>query len=382
MQTACRSNRPCFYIVFLMKTNTLLNRKLLLTTLFVAVGILTTDTALAASREPRPEASGRFEPRHGQVLVFIGQDNASVGGNAEHRDGYVDHVGMPGGVTHYVYFTEGATNNFGYTFDKGTVDGLNKQTTWGAGPMCMRCYLESDAFDGTAVHLSISMEFNSEDSVASGDYDHLIRELAAFLQEFSHVPFYIRIGYEFDGSWNDYDQENFKAAWRRIVDHLRAEKIENFVTVFGSSRNHIARETWDAYWPGDEYVDWIGYSFWFFEPFEDVALEIAREKDLPVMMAEVAPRGFFLSQLNQLPIYDWYETLFAYIEANRDAIKALAYINAYWEQQPMWNGNGWGDSRVQVNEPVKQWWVKKMAEPGYLHGPEGLYRAIGFESGR
>ena len=280
-----------------MKTNTLLNRKLLLTTLFVAVGILTTDTALAASREPRPEASGRFEPRHGQVLVFIGQDNASVGGNAEHRDGYVDHVGMPGGVTHYVYFTEGATNNFGYTFDKGTVDGLNKQTTWGAGPMCMRCYLESDAFDGTAVHLSISMEFNSEDSVASGDYDHLIRELAAFLQEFSHVPFYIRIGYEFDGSWNDYDQENFKAAWRRIVDHLRAEKIENFVTVFGSSRNHIARETWDAYWPGDEYVDWIGYSFWY-------------------------------------------------------------------------------------NEPVKQWWVKKMAEPGYLHGPEGLYTAIGFEPGR
>ena len=114
----------------------------------------------------------------------------------------------------------------------------------------MRCYLESDTCEGTAVHLSISMEFNSEDSVASGDYDHLIRELAAFLQEFSHVPFYIRIGYEFDG-----------------------------------------------FWPGDEYVDWIGYSFWY-------------------------------------------------------------------------------------NEPVKQWWVKKMAEPGYLHGPEGLYKAIGFEPGR
>ena len=166
------------YIVLLMDTSTHLICKLLLTTLLVAVGILTADTALAASREPRPEASACLEV------------------------------------------------------------------------LCMRCYLESDTCEGTAVHLSISMEFNSEDSVASGDYDHLIRELAAFLQEFSHVPFYIRIGYEFDG-----------------------------------------------FWPGDEYVDWIGYSFWY-------------------------------------------------------------------------------------NEPVKQWWVKKMAEPGYLHGPEGLYKAIGFEPGR
>ena len=329
---------------------------------------------------PRSEATAKFEPAHGQVLVFIGQDNESVGGTAQFNQGYVENVGVPGGVTHYVYFTEGATNTFGYTFDEGTVDGLNSVTTWGAGPMCARCYLESEALAGTAIHLSISMEFNSEDQVASGEYDHLIDEFVAFVKEFDEFPFFIRIGYEFDGSWNDYDPENFRLAWRRIVDALRQAGAENFVTVMGASRAHVPREIWEAYWPGDDYVDWIGYSLWHFDSSPNVALEIAREKDMPVMLAEVTPRGIFLNLLDNLIIYDWYQVLFDHIESNPDTIKALAYINANWDAQTMWKGRGWGDSRVQVNEPVKGWWLEKMSKPEYLHGPGNLYQFIGFKS--
>ncbi len=330
---------------------------------------------------PGAPATAKFEPAHGQVIVLIGQDNQSVGGTETHRDGYVDHIGIPGGVTHYVYFAEGATNAFGYTFERGSVDGLNSETTWGAGPMCMRCYLESPKLQDTAVHLSISMEFNSEDRVASGEYDHLIDELAAFLAEFSQFPFYIRIGYEFDGSWNDYDPGNFKRAWRRIVDGLRAAGVDNFATVMASSRHHVPRELWDEYWPGDDYVDWLGYSYWHYEPAGNVVLELAREKDKPVMLAEVTPRGMFLNLLQGMVIGDWYKTLFDHVEAHPDVIKALAYINANWDAQPMWRGRGWGDTRVQVNEDVTAWWTEKMARPGYLHGPEGLYQAIGFDPG-
>ena len=39
-----------------------------------------------------------------------------------------------------------------------------------------------------------------------------------------------------------------------------------------SSRYHVPREVWDEYWPGDEYVDWIGYSYWHYEPGENVVL--------------------------------------------------------------------------------------------------------------
>lgn len=137
----------------------------------------------------RPLAN--FEPKEDKVLVFVGQDNLSVGGNEKWQDGYVDHVGVPAGITHYVYFTENKTNDFGFTFDIGTVDGLNKETTWGAGPMCMSCYLESEKLQGAIVHLSISMEFGSEDEIAAGEHDHLIEELGQFLTKYQHVPFLI-----------------------------------------------------------------------------------------------------------------------------------------------------------------------------------------------
>ena len=76
--------------------------------------------------------AARFTPKQGKILVFAGQDNESVGGTLKHRDGYVDNVGVPAGITHYVYFAEGWTNDFNRTFAKGKVDGLNSETEWGA----------------------------------------------------------------------------------------------------------------------------------------------------------------------------------------------------------------------------------------------------------
>ena len=74
------------------------------------------------------------------------------------------------------------------------------------------------------MHLSISMEGNSEDKVADGSYDYLIEELVDFVRDHPDHPFLIRIGYEFDGSWNNYDTKNFKGAFRRIVDALRRKR--------------------------------------------------------------------------------------------------------------------------------------------------------------
>ena len=79
--------------------------------------------------------AARFTPPPGKILVFAGQDNESVGGTLKHRDGYVDNVGVPAGITHYVYFAEGWTNDFNRTFATGKVDGLNSETEWASGPM-------------------------------------------------------------------------------------------------------------------------------------------------------------------------------------------------------------------------------------------------------
>ena len=337
-----------------------------------------TDAAPAAQEAPAPRALAKFEPPEGKVLMFIGQDNESVGGSEKWSDGYVDTFGPAAGMTHYVYFTEGKTNRFGAEFDVGHVDGLNSETTWAAGPMCMRCYLESETYDNSVVHLSISMEHDDEPQVAAGEHDHLIDELAAFLNEFSHVPFLIRIGYEFDGEWNHYEPEAFKTAWRRIVDGLKAQGAENFATVMASSTMGVSREVWDSYWPGDAYVDWVGYSYWSGNTFSSETLDLAREKGKPILIAEATPRGFRTDTGSPLIWFDWFAFAFQHMEDNADIIKGFAYINAHWESQTMWEGGAWGDSRIEANEFVTNMWKQKMAEDRYVHQTEGTYDLIRF----
>ena len=343
--------------------------------------------AKEAGPDPDPNrALVKYEPPYGNVLVFAGQDNVAVGGTEKWQDGYVDHFGTPAGFTHYVYFSEDKQNPFGFSFDIGSVDGLNSETTWGAGPMCMRCYMESAKLSGTVAHLSISMEHDDEPQVAAGEYDHNIQELADFLKEYSDVPFLIRIGYEFDGPWNSYEPEPFKQAWRRIVDKLRAEGVTNFATVMASFTRHAADETWEAYWPGDEYVDWVGYSYFgvkehflvrlltIRQPKGDT-LAFARKKGKPVFIAESTPRGYLLGEQDEA-WEEWFEPFFEHIEANKDVVKAISYINSHWAAQPMWEGPMWGDTRLQVNAKIDEKWRKKMSEDLYVHETKGVYKLI------
>ena len=153
---------------------------------------VSTATSVPPSATPTPAGPNTFEPPDGKVLLFIGQDNDSIGGHDPYRDGYVDNVGMPAGVTAYVYMVEGWTNRFGYTFDVGSIDGLNEETTWGGGPACLKCILDSPTFAHTIIHVSISMVDGSEAKIADGTYDYLIDELVAFFREYQDHPFFLR----------------------------------------------------------------------------------------------------------------------------------------------------------------------------------------------
>lgn len=321
----------------------------------------------------------KFEPPADNIIVFVGQDNASVGGTAEYKNGYVDNIGVPGGITHYIYFAEGWENNFGYTMPKGSVAGLNSETTWGAGPMNMKAYMDSPVLKDCVFHLSISMEGNNEDRVADGSMDHFIDELVAFLSTYKDRVFLIRIGYEFDGSWNKYDTENFKKAFIRIVDRLREAQLTNFATVMASSGGEKYQK-WDQYYPGDDYVDWVGYSYFISKkkkrPLGQSALRFAREHNKPVFIAEATPRGTFIDKTEGPEVWNaWYEGFFQHIEENKDVIHAISYINCHWDKQPMWDK--WGNSRLEENDYVRKQWLQKMSEPQLVNAadkPVNFYR--------
>ncbi|MBV6652572.1 MAG: hypothetical protein KI786_02390 [Mameliella sp.] len=357
--------------------------------------------AADGTEETQPgQRLAKFAPNDSTVLVFIGQDNEAVGGHDASKakpagaqiwdDGYIDHfkeeLGMPAGITHYIYMVEeGKLNSFGSSFSDGKNEGLNGVDEWSAGDMCLRCYLDNqqNQFENTIVHLSISMEFDGEDDIAAGKSDDLIRELGDFLEAFSQFPFLIRIGYEFNGAWNGYDPVSYKKAFVRIVDQLDERGIDNYATVMASSSMHIADPVWNAYYPGDRYVDWIGYSFFDADPVNDApALQFARKHQKPIFIAEATPwKDTQMTKDDGNEIWEsWFVPLFNHIEENQDVIKAVSYINTDWQVQDMWKNNDMFDidTRLQVNDALRAKWVDKMSTPLYLHSTEGTYEKIGF----
>jgi hypothetical protein len=111
------------------------------------------------------------------------------------------------------------------------------------------------------------------------------------------------------------------------------------------------------------------------------------------MIAEAAPQGYGLvertygspsstgrsvvDETRQATGHDWYEPFSDLIHANTDVIRAVAYINAAWNDQPMWQpggSNGYrGDSRVQANGYLKERWLNEIDTAFWLHGSDQLF---------
>ena len=337
-------------------------------------------------------------------LVFVGQDMTSI--RAFHYSGC---CGPVDGATAYIsiYSLLSSAENFGGLGVDANLVPLKHEADWGAG--VSSAWLAANEFKSANLAIGVSL---TEDAVpgglkkiAKGNYDSEIRHLAAFVRA-TNRPVYLRIGYEFDGNWNKgyQDHRAYVTAWRRIVDMIRSEGADNAVFVWQTSASpiddlldghHDAIKNW---YPGDAYVDWMGLS-WFLAPDErgplvpasrivptqrqlaDELLEFARARRKPAMIAELAPQGYDLeagTNANLSPIWDgpsgmgsqlrtanqiwseWFDPLFQYLNANKDVIRAVSYINADWDKQPMWGppyaSGYWGDTRLQGNPVIAARW--------------------------
>lgn len=329
-------------------------------------------------------------------ILIIGQDLGAI-------RGYMDSncCTKPDALTAYLdFYNLLEPEGFGGLGIDADGAELDFELSWGSGPVS--AYKTATEFGIGNLAIGLSMTENQHPGqlqrIGSGDHDDKIRRLAKFFATVDGTV-YLRIGYEFDGAWNQgyWNHEQFIAAYRRIVDVLRAEGADNVEYVLQASTAAVdeiidgGHEDISKWYPGDEYVDWLGMS-WFMRPDEssivkpehftpltpgelaDELLALARQKGKPVMIAEASPQAFDIKQrftANHSPIWDgdplsdktpmtdaeiwdyWFAPLFAYMDDNGDAIKALAYINVNWDSQPMWGaphaGGYWGDSRLETN---------------------------------
>jgi hypothetical protein len=104
--------------------------------------------------------------------------------------------------------------------------------------------------------------------IIAGKWDQYIDSWAKGIKEFGH-PIYLRVGHEFNMEgypWgivnNDKNPETYIKAYRHIVDIFKKEKATNAKWVWAPMNYSFPDEPWNDWtkaYPGNDYVDWIGF---------------------------------------------------------------------------------------------------------------------------
>ncbi|MFM9839771.1 MAG: glycosyl hydrolase [Cyclobacteriaceae bacterium] len=212
--------------------------------------------------------------------------------------------------------------------------------------------------------------------VARGDYDAQIAAFAKAVKDLGRKSF-VRIGYEFEGSWNGYDAQGYIGSFIKITNELRKVGA-NAATVWCSGGGSAGFMSWDKlvnFYPGDEWVDWFGVDIFSPEEITDsrliAFLNKADQYKKPVMIGETTPR--YVGTLDGKASWDmWFKPFFGLLYANPQ-IKAICYINwdwISWSNKLGFGWQDWKDARIEKNETVKQGYIQELKKPIFVHSKE------------
>ena len=185
----------------------------------------------------------KFVPPAGKTLLIMGQNQEEI---IEYMDSYSD-PRMPGGWMAY--------------WGIPGMDGVRQTHMNETGTSQNHQYLV-ERFPDTVLQSALWMvgKWGVLSKTVAGEYDSVVIEFSRWAKA-TRRPIYLRIGYEFDGRHNQLEPEDYVKAYRRIVDLMRAQGADNIAFVWHS----YAAPTYKDYplsdwYPGDEYVDWVGIS--------------------------------------------------------------------------------------------------------------------------
>lgn len=137
-------------------------------------------------------------------------------------------------------------------------------------------------------------------AVARGDYDFYLKRWARDAAAYGG-PLFVRLGHEMNDAyrypWGPHNNqpEDYVAMYRHVVQLFRQAGADNVLWVWSP---HIAYEGFDAYYPGDDVVDWVGTTvlnygnvaywsqWWTFEEIFEQKYAQLEAHGKPVMIAE------------------------------------------------------------------------------------------------
>lgn len=341
----------------------------------------------------------KFEPADGECILFVGQELSAIGGLDDYNDGYLDHFPTPGGFTMYTKLRPG-DEQFGYA-TKG-LDGVFTTDDWGDTPLNMSMQIADSSFQHMA--LAIGLEFlnyegqtkmerpvvRHDSLLVNGTYDSLLVVFGEWLKSLGKRPVFLRIGYEFGGPWNGYDPELYKAVFRKMKDMYDTMGVTNVAYVWQDHGYDMTLEEFEQWYPGDEYVDWCGTSF--FHRWDEIVMDdFACSKGKPLFIAEATPtiptetakedgktKETDLSNHEQAEEAweKWFVPLFDFINENPDVVKAVSYINCDWKYHPSWVDNPTFqgiDARLEVSPEISARWLNETNKDKYLKADPDLF---------
>ena len=310
-----------------------------------------------ATASEKSQLLGKFEPSDGKVLLIIGQDKPA-------HDQYIADLGDPGGLMFYTSVQR--------------LEGLLTPVDPNSGVWDFP--VSFSAYPNMVIQIGLWMSGmtgaeDDLDRIDRGVYDANLDTLGNWMKNLDR-PVYLRIGYEFDNPDFNYNAVKYVRAYKHVVDHFRAQGVTNVAYVWHS---YAASNSTNAirWYPGDSYVDWVGISF--FSTGNTARMngiaDIAAQHDKPLMIAEATPFG--IGTLSGQSSWDsWFKPFFSFVAAKN--VKAISYINWDWETIPMFQGQGWGNGRIQNNSVVKSNWISEINKVKYLHSSSALFNDLGF----
>jgi len=138
--------------------------------------------------------------------------------------------------------------------------------------------------------------------------------------------------------------DTFKKAYRYVVDRVRAKGATNIQWIFHVNHTTLPKEKWNefaAYYPGPEYVDWLGMSVYgmmnkwqgwapFYEAFYHAYEEICLIDPIkPVIVAEWGV-GEFPAKGNK---GEWLTTALNIMKTQSPRVKAAVYWHERWQNE-------------------------------------------------
>ncbi len=260
---------------------------------------------------PKPEVYGKFAPLSGNALLLVGSDKKSI-------DAYFNAtVTPPGGVA------------FNTNLQLSGIEDLDTL---------------ADTYRKSTLSVGVDLK-GVLDSVAEGKSDAKIDALLDKLASYNR-PVFIRLGYGFNDPANTYAPDVYVSAWKKFHERIQAKGSLNVALVWQSTS--CGESSIADWYPGDEFVDWIGAS----HECADAAMQFAREHYKPVML-EAAAQGA-----------EWFVPFFKFVNDNNDVVRAVTYINA-------------GESQLTNADIIKSW-KAETKQSFWLRANPDLFGDLGF----